>query len=122
MNWEKLESWSKNCGKLTIPAKATFKNPNFPSLYELRKNLDVLILNILMTWEMLCLNLNFTAENKIGNLHKAGHISTSTWGITYSISSNLKNLLELVKIRFPLGKCEILNPLEILHITQVFRP
>ena len=105
MNWKKLESWSKNCEKLTIPAKATFKNLNFPSLCELKKNLDGLILNILMTWEMLCLNLNFTAENKMGNLHKAGHISTSTWWMTYSVYSYLKNLSELVKIYFPLGKC-----------------
>ena len=49
---------------------------------------------------MSCFNLNFIAESKMGNLHKAGHIST--W-MRYSISSNFKNLSELVKKRFPLG-------------------
>ena len=63
MNWEKLGSSSKNCEKLTIPAE--------PSL-------EVPTLNILMTWEILCLTLNFIAGNKMGNLHKAGHISTLT--------------------------------------------
>ena len=75
-----------------------------------------------MTWKMLCLNLNFIAENKMGNLHKAGHISTLTGCMRYSISSNFKNLSELVKICFPLGKYGILNPLEILHILQDFIP
>ena len=28
-----------------------------------------------MNWEKLCSNLSFTVENKMGNLHKAGHIS-----------------------------------------------
>ena len=88
------------------------------SLWIGKKNLEVLILNILMTWEMLC--FNFIAEIKMGNLHKASHIST--WWMIYSISSNIKNLSELVKIWFLLGKHEILNPLEILHIPQDFRP
>ena len=29
-----------------------------------------------MNWEKLCPNLNFTTENNMGNLHKAGQIST----------------------------------------------
>ena len=83
MNWEKFGNSSRNCGKLTILAEAAFKNPNFPSLCELGKSLGVPILNILMTWEMLCLNLNFVAEDKMGNLHKAGHISTLTGWMRY---------------------------------------
>ena len=47
-----------------------------------------------MNWENLCPNLNFTAENKMGTLHKAGNISTLTWWMRYSISSNFKNLLK----------------------------
>ena len=31
-----------------------------------------------MNWENLCPNLNFTAENKMGTLHKVGNISTLT--------------------------------------------
>ena len=58
----------------------------------------------------------------MGNLHKAGHILTLTELMRYSIFSNCKNLSELAKICFPLEKYEILNPLEILHILQDFRP
>ena len=47
-----------------------------------------------MNWENLCPNLNFTAENKMGTLHKVGNISTLTWWMRYSISSNFKNLLK----------------------------
>ena len=32
-----------------------------------------------MNWENLCPNLSFTVENKMENLHKAGHISNLTW-------------------------------------------
>ena len=64
MNWEKL----------TIPIGATFKSTNFPSFYELEKlrstayvqESKVPVLNILMNWEKLSLNLNFIAENKMG--------------------------------------------------------
>ena len=38
-------------------------------------------------------NLSFTAENNMVNLHKAGHTSTLTCWMRYSISSNFKNLL-----------------------------
>ena len=77
--------------KIKIPAAATLRIPIFLLFVNWEKNLEVPILNILMTWEMLCLNLNFIAEKKMGNLHKADHISTLTWWMTYSISSNFKN-------------------------------
>ena len=35
-------------------------------------------LNLQMNWEKLCPNLSFTAENKMGNLCKASHISNLT--------------------------------------------
>ena len=55
-----------------------------------------------MNWE-LCPNLSFTVENKVGNLHKIGHISNLTWWIWYSIHSNFKNFVnDLEKICFPL--------------------
>ena len=76
MNWEKLRS----------PARATFKDSNFLSLCELGKTWKHSLrprfqrpnLNLLMNWEKLCTNLSFTIENKMGNLHKAGHISNLT--------------------------------------------
>ena len=46
-----------------------------------------------MDWEKVWSNLSFTAENNMGNLQKAGHISALTWGMKYSISSNFKNLI-----------------------------
>ena len=59
-----------------------FKNPNFPSLYELKKNLEIYtapdqhfkipILNLWMSWKELYPNLSFTAENKMENSHKMG--------------------------------------------------
>ena len=77
--------------KIKIPADATLRIPIFLLFVNWEKNLEVPILNILVTWEMLCLNLNFIAEKKMGNLHKAGHISTLTWWMTYSTTSNFKN-------------------------------
>ena len=90
MNWEKLRT----------PARATFKHPNFQSLSELGKlgsttyaqDSQVPISNPQMNWEKLNPNLSFTAENKKGNLHKAGHISNLIWWTIYSLSSNFKNL------------------------------
>ena len=59
-----------------------FKNPNFPSLLWIEKNLEIYtapdqhfkiqMLNLWMSWENLCPNLTFTIENKIGNSHKRG--------------------------------------------------
>ena len=54
-----------------------------------------------MNWEKLCPNLSFTAENKMGNLCKAIHISNLIWWMIYSISSNFKNFsMNLVKYIF----------------------
>ena len=82
------------------PAAATLKNPNYRSLrelektwkYSLRLRFQSLNFESIDNWEKLCLNLSFTVENKMGNFHKAGHISNLTWWMRYSISSNLKNL------------------------------
>ena len=73
MNWEKLRS----------PANTTFKNYNFQFVCELGKpwkyNLRPIFkspnLNLWMNLESLCINPSFIIENKIGNLHKADHIS-----------------------------------------------
>ena len=85
--------------KLRIPAKATFKNPDFRSLGEFGKTwskiqksqfwikdprflvqgVKVSILNQYINWEKFCPNLLFTAENQMGNLCKIGHISNLTW-------------------------------------------
>ena len=85
MKWGKLGSSTKNCEKLTIPGEATFKNPNFSSLCKLEKNLEVPILNIIMTWENVV--LIWISLLKIRCEHKAGHISTLTWWMRYFISS-----------------------------------
>ena len=67
MTWEKMRS----------PDRATLKNPKI--FLQIGKNLEVQpkantqkipILNLWMNWEKLCPNLSFTAENKIGSLHK----------------------------------------------------
>ena len=55
-----------------------FKNPNFPSLLWIGKNLEVCTdkhfkiqsLNVCINWEMLCSNLSLTVENKMENSHK----------------------------------------------------
>ena len=89
MNWKNLGSIPKipifnlfhELGK--IPARATFKDINFQSLYEMGKTWryslspesKAPILNLQMNWGNLCPNLSFTDENKIVNLHKAGYIS-----------------------------------------------
>ena len=59
-----------------------FKNPNFPSLLRIGKNLEIYtvpdqrfkiqMLNLWMSWENLCPNLSFTFENNMGNSHKRG--------------------------------------------------
>ena len=72
MNWQKLRSL----------AETTFKNLNFKFLCELSKTWKYSLsarfkspnFESKMNWETLCPNLSFTAENKMGNLHKAGHI------------------------------------------------
>ena len=45
-----------------------------------------------MNLEILCPNLSFTVENKMGNLHKAGFMSYLTSLMRYFVSSNFKNL------------------------------
>ena len=50
--------------------RPTFKTTNFESM---------------LNWEKICLNLSFNVENKIENLHKAGHVS--------NVSLNFKNSL-----------------------------
>ena len=57
------------------------------------ENSKLPIFNLRMDWEKVWSNLSFTAENNMGNLQKAGHISALTWGMKYSISSNFKNLI-----------------------------
>ena len=50
--------------------RPTFKTTNFESM---------------LNWEKICLNISFNVENKIENLHKAGHVS--------NVSLNFKNSL-----------------------------
>ena len=124
LNWEKLgtkvqanirkSQWSiffMNREKLRVPARATFKNPNFQSFCELGKTwkhkskIQKSQFWIYRWLKKLCLNLSFTAENMMGNVHKAGHISTLIWRMRYSIFSNFKNLsMNWVKYNFHLEK------------------
>ena len=59
-----------------------FKNPNFPSILRIWKNLEIYtardqhfkiqMLNLRMKWKNLCPNLTFVLENKMRNSHKRG--------------------------------------------------
>ena len=74
-----------------------FKNPNFPSLLWIGKNLEIYtapdqhfkiqMLNLWMSWENLCPNLNFTVENKMRNSHKRGwshfKLNINDWDIPF---------------------------------------
>ena len=74
-----------------------FKNPNFPSLLWIGKNLEIYtapdqhfkiqMLNLWMSWENLCPNLTFTVENKMGNSHKRGwshfKLNLNDWDIPF---------------------------------------
>ena len=74
-----------------------FKNPNFPSLLWIGKNLEIYtapdqhfkieMLNLWMSWENLCPNLSFTVENKMENSRKRGwsHLKPkiNDWDITF---------------------------------------
>ena len=61
-------------------------------------------------WEKICPNLSFPVENKIENLHKAGHI--------LNVSSNFKKLSTNWDKYVFYWENGILNLLEILHIPQ----
>ena len=67
-----------NLEKPRSSARATFKNPNFLYLCELRKKLGKTAFDhhsknpigyLRMNWEKLSPSLNFTVENKMGSLH-----------------------------------------------------
>ena len=74
-----------------------FKNPNFPSLLWIGKNLEIYtapdqhfkiqMLNLWMSLEILFPNLSFTVENKTGNSHKRGwshfKLNINDWDIPY---------------------------------------
>ena len=51
MNWEKL-------------GNKIYRAPD--------QHFKIQMLNLWMSWENLCLNLSFTVENKMGDLHKTG--------------------------------------------------
>ena len=99
MNWEKLKS----------PARATFKSQfsNFFVNWDkfestaLVQDSEVPILNLQINWEKLCTNLNLTAKNKIGNLHKSGDLNMMNEIFQFL---KFQEFNEWVKICFPLGK------------------
>ena len=118
LNWKNLEVHSRLIfqnpnfqsfpwigKKLRVPARATFKNPNVQSLCELGKTWEYRLNPTFKSTNFKSIDelrrksidkkfsyLSFTAGNKIGDLHKAGHISTLIWWMRYSISPNFKNL------------------------------
>ena len=72
-----LSTFFKTWGKMRSPDRAKFKNPKIS--LQIRKNLElqpkpntqkILIQILWLDCEKLRLNLSFTVENKIGNLHK----------------------------------------------------
>ena len=94
-----------------------FKNPNFPSLLWIEKNLEIYtvpdqhfkiqMLNLWMSWENLCPNLTFTIENKVGNLQRGwSHfkLNINYWDIT--LTKMLRIYEWIGKKHFPLRKIE----------------
>ena len=95
-----------------------FKNPNFPFLLWIRKNLEIYtapdqhfkmqMLNLRMSWGNLCLNLSSTVENKMGNSHKSGwlhfKLNINDWDIPFP--KVLRMYQWIRKKYFPLGKME----------------
>ena len=74
-----------------------------------------------MKWEKLSPNLSFTFENEMGNLHKSwSHFKLNMVNKIFHFLKFQEFINELGKICFPVGKNEILNPLEILWIAQNF--
>ena len=65
-----------------------FKNPNFPSLLWIGKNLEIYTApDQFSKPKSLCSNLTFTVENKMGNSHKRGwshfKLNINDWDITF---------------------------------------
>ena len=75
------------------------------------------ILNLWKNWE-LCCNWSLTVENKMGNLHKAGHISNLTWWMRYSISLNFNDLSMKCGYVFHCWKCTFEPIGNSVHITE----
>ena len=78
--------------------RPTFKTTNFESM---------------LNWEKICLNLSFNVENKIENLHKAGHVS--------NVSLNFKNsLVKWDKYIFYCKKWNFEVTISSAHTTEDF--
>ena len=70
-----------------------------------------------MNWENLCPNSSFTGENKMGNLHKAGHNSVLPWW--HIPIPQISGIYQLIgRNMFSTGKKGILNLFEVLHKPQ----
>ena len=74
-------NFSVNCRNLEMQSRL-FKYSNFLSLLWIGKNLEIYtvpdqhfkipMLNLLLSWENLCLDLSFAVENKMENSYKRG--------------------------------------------------
>ena len=117
MNWEKLRS----------PARATIKNPKISLL--IGKNWEVQFKTKIQksqfwiyrwTVKSYVLILSYTVENEMGNIHKAGHISTyhDEWEFPSPQIQELFN--KLWKICFPFGKMEFWTHWKFCAFHRVF--
>ena len=95
---EKYSKWNNQKSQFTI------------SLW-IGENLGSAVLNSCWWIRKLCPNLSFIFENKMGNLHKTGHIPNVTWWISYFISSNSKNLSINWENMFSIGEKWNLEPM-----------
>ena len=94
LNFQTFHQWIGE--NLEMQARL-FKNSSSPSLLWIGKNLEIyaapdqhfkiLMLNLWMSWENLCLNLSFTVENKMEKSHKRGwshfKLKTNDWDIPF---------------------------------------
>ena len=90
LNGKMVKIWKCNLGFLKIPL---WIEKNLEIYTAPDQHFKIKMLNLLMSWENLCPNLNFTVENKMGNSHKRGwshlQLNRSDWDIFQWIGKNI---------------------------------
>ena len=101
-----------------------FKNPNFPSLLWIGKNLEIYtapeqhvkipMLNLWMSWENLCPNLSYTVENKMDNSHERrwSHLKLTINDWDFPFPKILRICQWIRKNIFHCGKCN--KPIKLI--------
>ena len=85
-----VKIWKCNLGFLKI---LLWIEKNLEIYAALDQHFKIQMINLWMSWENLCPNLNFTVENKMGNSHKRGwshlQLNRSDWDIFQWIGKNI---------------------------------